>query len=161
MLGRVLAHGFQNHGLGNVLEVAFCGRLPPCSHVEAHGLRQFLAGLVRCGTGRHHVHRGSHAHGQQPHQFILRLRQQRGKQFGAVLRQGFARHLLQFAQRHGGGSFRPVRGHAFQPVLHFEAHAQRQRITAAAVAAFLQDGLHHAMHHGGQRGLRMPGDFDL
>ena len=45
------AHGIQNHGLGNVLEVAFCGRLPPCGHVEAHGLRQFCAGLVRRGTG--------------------------------------------------------------------------------------------------------------
>jgi hypothetical protein len=65
---------------------------------------------------------------------------------------------LQFAQRHGGGRFRPVRGHAFQPVLHFQAHAQRQIV---AVVAFLQDGLHHAMHQRGQRDLRMPGDFDL
>ena len=74
-----------------------------CDHVEANGLRQFRAGLVWRSVGRHHIHRGSHAHGQQPHQFILRLRQQRGEQFGTVLGQRFTRDLLQFAQRHSGG----------------------------------------------------------
>ena len=85
-------------------------------------------------------------------------RQQHGKQFGAVLGQFATPCLLQFVQRHGGGRFRPVRGHAFQPVLHRQAHAQRQVVPVAAV---LQDGLHHAMHQRGQCHLRMPGDFDL
>ena len=100
-LGRELAHGIQNHGLRDVLEVAFCGGLPPCGHVEAHGPGQFRAGLARHDAGRHHIHRRSHAHGQQLDQFALLDRQQRGKQFGAVLRQSVAHDLLQFAQRHG------------------------------------------------------------
>lgn len=35
-----------------------------------------------------------------------------------------------------------------------------RRILAHVVTA-LQDGLHHTMHHGRQRSLRMPCDFDL
>ncbi|MPM60898.1 hypothetical protein SDC9_107752 [bioreactor metagenome] len=65
---------------------------------------------------------------------------------------------MQFAQRHGGRGFRPVGGHAFQPVLHFQAHAQRHIV---AVVTALQDGLHHAMHQRGQRHLRMLGHLDL
>jgi hypothetical protein len=68
-----------------------------------HGLRQFRAGLVLRGARRHHVHRGSHATRPAAAQFVLRLRQQHGEQFGAVLRQRFARDLLQFAQGHGSG----------------------------------------------------------
>ena len=65
---------------------------------------------------------------------------------------------MPFAQCHGGGRFRPVRGHAFQPILLGQLHSQRQIV---AVVAALQNGLRHAMHQCGQRHLRMPGHFDL
>ncbi|CUI28818.1 Uncharacterised protein [Achromobacter xylosoxidans] len=154
----VLVHGVQNRGLGDVAEIALGGRLPPCGHVQPHGLRQFRAGLLLRGARRHHVHGRRDAHGQQTHQLVLRLRLQRSEQVGAVLRQGFARDFLQGVQRHGGGRFRHLRGDAFQPVLHFQAHAERQ---AVAVVSVLQDSPHHAMHQRGQRDVRMPSHFDL
>jgi hypothetical protein len=54
----ILPDGFQNRGLRYVLEIALGGRLPPCGHVQSHGLRQFRAGLALRGARRHHVHRG-------------------------------------------------------------------------------------------------------
>ncbi|KAG1083127.1 hypothetical protein G6F40_014873 [Rhizopus arrhizus] len=148
---------------GDILLVyALVGLLMPLfRHLGDRALRcsgLVLARLLPHGAGCPHVHRAGPAYRQQSHQFVLRIRQQRGEQFGAVLRQGFARHLLQFAQRHGSGRFRPVRCHAFQPVLHFQAHAQRQVV---AVVAAVQNGLHHAMHQRGQRHLRMLRHFDL
>ena len=39
VLGRVLAHGSQNHGLWNMPEIPLGSRLPPRGHVQPHGLR--------------------------------------------------------------------------------------------------------------------------
>jgi len=133
VLGCKLAHCLQNRRLGNVLEIAIGSRFPPCRHIQIDSLCQRCAGVMRCGTMRHCVHRSRYAYGQQLDQLALLHCQQRGEQCGTVLGQLVTPYLLQFAQGHGGGGFRPIRGDTVQPVLHGWPDAYRQIMALTAL----------------------------